>query len=144
MNEDIDIVTAWADIVIQRWESKITRLNIVETSELLKSFTSHVFTDAKGDPFKVMFTFLYYGIFPDMGVGKGVPYNMVASSNRKAKPWYSRQFTAEVHKLAILMAERYGEKALDAISLIQNKGFSKFEKNDDAWKASKYNQYGKN
>lgn len=138
-NEMLDMAVAWADITIQRWESKISKLNIIETSELLRSFTSHVELDAKGDPFKITFTFLYYGIFPDMGVGKGVTYEQVSDSNRRAKPWYSRQFTSEVHKLAALMAERYGERALDAINIIQNKGFQNIEKNDEAWKLSQYN-----
>lgn len=138
-NDDFNMAVAWADITIQRWESKIVKLNIVETSALLKSFTSHVSQDAKGNPEKIIFTFLYYGIFPDMGVGKGVSYGQVGDSNRKAKPWYSRQFTAEVHKLAELMAEKYGQKALDVINIIQNKGFQSMEKNDDAWKTSKYN-----
>lgn len=123
MSEDAKIVTAWAEIVIKRWVTKITRLKIVDTAELLRSFTSQVTNDAKGDPHKVAFTFLYYGIFSDMGVGRGVKYSEVGSSGRKAKPWYSKQFIAEVHKLAELMAERYGERALDAIQIIENKGY---------------------
>lgn len=139
MTDTFEIAVAWAEITIQRWESKITKLNIVETSELLRSFTSQVTMDAKGDPEKIIFTFLYYGIFPDMGVGKGVKYDQVGESNRRAKPWYSRQLTAEVHKLAYLMAERYGEKALNVINIIQNKGFTDISANDTAWQTSKYN-----
>lgn len=125
MNEDVKMVQGWAEIVIKRWVTKITRLKIIESSELLRSFTSQVTNDAKGDPYKVVFTFMYYGIFPDMGVGKGVKYSQVGTSRRTAKPWYSRQFMAEVHKLAELMAERYGERALEAIQIIENKGYKK-------------------
>lgn len=121
MNESLETVQAWADIVIKRWVTKITQLKVIETSELLRSFTSQVMLDAQGDPFKVTFTFLYYGIFADMGVGKGVPYALVPASNRIAKPWYSRQFTAEVHKLAEIMAQKYGERALEAIQIIENR-----------------------
>lgn len=121
MNENLEMVQAWADIVIKRWVTKITQLNVVESSELLRSFTSQVMLDAQGDPFKVTFTFLYYGIFSDMGVGKGVPYALVPTSNRRAKPWYSRQFTAEVHKLAEIMAQRYGDRALEAIQIIESR-----------------------
>lgn len=135
MNSDFDTAKAWADIVIQRWESKITQLNIVETTDLLRSFTSQVVVDSKGDPEKIIFTFLYYGIFPDMGVGKGVTYDMVPSSNRTPKPWYSKKLAAEVHRLAEIMAEKYGEKALDAINLFK----TKIDKNDEAWKSSSYN-----
>lgn len=135
MSSDFETAIAWADIVIQRWESKITQLNIVETSELLRSFTSQVVVDSKGDPEKIVFTFMYYGIFPDMGVGNGVPYSMVPHSNRTPKPWYSRRFAAEVHKLAAIMADKYGEKALEAINLIK----TQFNTNDAAWKVSSYN-----
>ena len=132
---DLEVATAWADIVIQRWETKISRLNIMETKELLRSFVSSVELDANGDPDKILFTFLYYGGFPDMGVGKGVKYDQVAGSNRRAKPWYSKQFASEVRKLAGIMAERYGDRALDAIKLIENR--SRF--NDAAWATSSYN-----
>ncbi len=134
----LEMLQAWAEIVIQRWTARISMFGVVETSELLRSFTSQVHTDANGDASKVVFTFLYYGIFPDMGVGKGVPYDKVSQSNRRAKPWYSKQFFNEVRKLGYLMAERYGEKAMEAISLIESKNFIRSESNDTAWKDSSY------
>lgn len=120
-----DILQQWAEIVIQRWLSKISRLNVIDTGELMRSFTSQVHSDANGDASKIVFTFLYYGIFPDMGVGKGTPYEKVGQSNRIPKAWFSRQFYNEVKKLGYIMAERYGEKAMEAISLIENKEFVK-------------------
>jgi hypothetical protein len=120
-----EILQQWAEIVIQRWLSKISRLDIIDSGELMRSFTSQVYVDASGDASKIVFTFLYYGIFPDMGVGKGVPYEKVGQSNRKAKPWYSKQFYTEVKKLGYIMAEKYGEKAMEAISLIESKEFVK-------------------
>lgn len=119
-----EMLQQWADIVIERWMAKISKLKIIETSELLRSFTSQVHMDANGDASKIVFTFLYYGIFPDMGVGKGVTYEKVSQSNRRAKPWYSQQFHKEVVKLGYIMAERYGEKAMEAISIIENKEFT--------------------
>lgn len=120
-----EILQEWAEIVIQRWISKISRLNVIDTGELMRSFTSQVYTDANGDASKIVFTFLYYGIFPDMGVGKGVPFEKVGQSNRVPKPWFSKQLYNEVKKLGYIMAERYGEKAMEAISLIENKEFVK-------------------
>lgn len=137
-NKSEDTVKAWADIVIQRFESRIVKLNVVETSELLKSFTSQVTLDAAGDPVKIVFTFLYYGIFPDMGVGKGVKYDQVSGSNRQPKPWYSKQLAAEVSKLGRIMAEKYGVRAQNAIRLIENRTSNEF--NDEAWKNSTYNK----
>ena len=134
----MEILKQWADIVIQRWISNVSKLKVIETSELMRSFTSQVHTDANGDASKIVFTFLYYGIFPDMGVGKGVTYDKVSQSNRRAKPWYSTQFFREVRKLGYIMAERYGEKAMEAISLIERKDFLAMEKNDSAWNSSSY------
>lgn len=122
--ETLQILKEWADIVIQRWISKISRLGIIETAALMRSFTAQVHTDAAGDASKIVFAFLYYGIFPDMGVGKGVKYDQVANSNRKAKPWFSAKFYSEVKILGHIMAERYGDRAIEAISIIENKGIS--------------------
>lgn len=119
-----DLLQKWADIVIERWIAKIATLKIVDTSELLRSLSSQVHMDANGDASKIVFTFLYYGIFPDIGVGRGVSYNEVSQSNRQAKPWFSKQFYKEVLKLGHIMADRYGEKAMEAISIIENKDFS--------------------
>lgn len=138
-NTTIEILKAWADIVIQRWISKISKLAVYETGELVRSFSSQVYADSQGDASKIVFAFLYYGLFPDMGVGKGVPYEMVSQSNRKVKPWYSKQLFNEVRKLGYIMAERYGERAMEAISLIENKNFFRRDTNDVAWKNSTYN-----
>ena len=67
-----EMAERWADIVIERWIRKIQSLNIGSTGELLKSLEAQVAVDAKGDPQKITFLYLYYGIFTDMGVGKNV------------------------------------------------------------------------
>lgn len=138
MNDRVNILIEWAEIVIQRWLSKISRLDVIDTGELMRSFTSQVITDAAGNADKIAFTFLYYGIFPDMGVGKGITSDRVGQSSRRPKPWYSRQFFNEVKKLGYIMAEKYGEKALEAISIIENKGALDIDKNDAAWYKSSY------
>lgn len=102
----------WAEIVIERWIRKIQVLDIGSTGELLKSLQSHVTLDAKGDPAKITFTYLYYGIFTDMGVGKDVKIGEAGrGNNRRKKPWYSSVFENEVATLGRLMAERYGYDA---------------------------------
>ena len=63
--------------------------------------------DSNGNPQKVTFLFLYYGKFPDMGVGRGVKLGD-PSGNRQRKPWYSSVFLKEVYALGRLLAEKYG------------------------------------
>ncbi len=125
MNDEIELselesMQQWADIVIERWEKRISRLKIHSTGALAKSFTSAVETDAQGNPQKVLFTFNYYGRFVDMGVGRGVPIAKVPESKRTPKPWYNRTFFIEVHKLAEIFADRYGRTAANAIKVLEN------------------------
>lgn len=105
-----EIAERWADIVIERWIRKIQALNIGNTGELLRSLQAHVAVDANGNPEKITFLYLYYGIFTDMGVGRNVKLGS-PKGNRKKKPWYSSVFLKEVNTLGRIMAERYGYDA---------------------------------
>lgn len=107
-NTNIGItVEEWARIVIERWENRITTLNIKQTGQLLKSFTHFINTQANGDPERITFAFEYYGKFVDMGVGKGTTINQVGSTNRKPKPWYSKIFWSQFEKLKEILVEKY-------------------------------------
>lgn len=109
----------WADIVIERWEKRIARLRIGHTGDLVRSFTSAVEADAKGDVGKITFTYLYYGMFVDMGVGRGTTYAQRGNSRRVAKPWYSSVVRREVWKLGELMIERYGVSVLKSLRMVE-------------------------
>lgn len=112
----LDTVRAWADIVIERWKKRMEELEVGDTGELLRSFEAQVTADSNGDPAKVTFTFLYYGRFPDMGVGRGITLADAPHPSRKVKPWYSKTFLAEVNKLGRMMAAKYGLEAALEIS----------------------------
>ena len=126
-----EMAERWADIVIERWIRKIQSLNIGSTGELLKSLEAQVAVDAKGDPQKITFLYLYYGIFTDMGVGKNVKLGS-EKGNRKMKPWYSSTFLKEVNALGRLMAERYGYEAA-SIPIKAFEGISSSSFNDAAY-----------
>ena len=51
-----------------------------------------------------------------MGVGNGVPYENVKSSNRKEKPWHSETYWRSVKVLTDKMAELYGQEFLGYIT----------------------------
>ena len=107
-----EMAERWADIVIERWIRKIQSLNIGSTGELAKSLQAHVAVDANGNPAKITFLYLYYGIFTDMGVGRSVKIGEAGIGNRRQKkPWYSSIFLKEVNTLGRLMADRYGYDA---------------------------------
>lgn len=126
-----EIAERWAEIVIERWIRKIQALNIGSTGELLKSLEAHVAVDAQGNPEKITFLYLYYGIFTDMGVGKNVKLGSV-KGNRKKKPWYSSVFLKEVNALGRIMAERYGYDAA-TLPLKAFEGMSSGKFNDLAY-----------
>lgn len=113
------IASRWAEIVIERWQKKIAKYKIGSTGALVRSFTSAVEADAKGDVQKITFTYLYYGMFVDMGVGRGTKYSQRGTSKRQIKPWYSSVVRREIYKLGELMIEKHGVKVLDSMRLME-------------------------
>ena len=110
--------------------------NVGDTGELLKSFEAHVTADSNGDPVKITFAFLYYGRFPDMGVGRGVTLSDTPAPSRQVKPWYSKTFMTEVVKLGRMIAEKYGIDAAMAVSAFSSSIYdtSSIVKNDAAYR----------
>lgn len=128
-----EMAERWAEIVIERWIRKIQALNIGSTGELLKSLQSEVTLSAQGNPAKITFTYLYYGIFTDMGVGRNVKLGAAGKgNNRQKKPWYSSVFQNQVAVLGRLMAERYGYDAA-TLPLRAFEGMGKMGRNDEAY-----------
>lgn len=113
------IASRWAEIVIERWQKKIAKHKIGSTGALVRSFTSAVEADAKGDVQKITFTYLYYGMFVDMGVGRGTKYSQRGTTKRQIKPWYSSVVRREIYKLGELMIEKHGVKVLDSMRLME-------------------------
>jgi len=111
-----DTLQAWADIVLERFQQKVIQLRIHSSGDLLKSLTSQLVSDSNGDIDKIVFGFLYYGRFADMGVGKGVKISEVGvGNNRKAKPWFAKVFFSQVSELGRILAEKTGKQAQIAI-----------------------------
>ena len=114
-----ETLEAWANIVIERWETKISALNVIDTGELLRSLDAHVTLDANGNGEKITFFYAYYGRFVELGVGKGIKAGM--ESSRVKKPWYTKVFFGQVNRLSEIMAEKYGEQAvMGIVELIKN------------------------
>ena len=108
--------------------------HIGDTGDLLRSLQAQVETDANGDPKKIVFLYLYYGRFVDMGVGGNITLDDVPdpSGHRIPKPWYSKVFIREVEKLGSMMAAKYGWDAAEAIQAFRETTFGT-RRNDEAW-----------
>ncbi len=129
-NTNLNItVDAWADIVIENWLDRITKLNIGYHFNLERELTVSIRQNPGGLPSVVEFSFPFYGKMVDMGVGKGVKLEDVRSGakdyssgegghRRRPKKWYSKIFYSEVKKLSVILAEKYGK--MGALAIVEN------------------------
>lgn len=116
---------AWADIVIKIWRQKMVRFAIgayknnqnSNGEHLFTSFERHIMNATGGDQQKIDFLFKKYGIFVDMGVGRGTPIGNLGDvkTKRKRKEWFSKVWYSEVMKLREYMAKQIGEAAANRI-----------------------------
>ena len=129
--ERIDLnatVSAWADIVVMNWREKIKQMGIFHSWTLYDSFDLYpikILTNASGNPSSVIFGFLVYGRFIDMGVGRGVKiadvkmlqverkhFNRHLQKNRRfPRKWFSSEFYRQRKQLERILEEKYGLKA---------------------------------
>jgi hypothetical protein len=112
-------IEKFADLVIEKWQTKIVVLGITDTRTLFNSFMATVTREANGDPKKITFVFEYYGKFLDMGVfGTGSRARQKRGTMRRIRekyPWYSSVFARQVRRLANLMARQYGYDSVTTV-----------------------------
>ena len=112
---------AWAKMMVDIWIEKANQYGI-HIGDFVESFMYDVRERSNGEIDKIVHAYNYYGRFTDMGVGNGVPYEKVKSSNRKEKPWHSETYWRSVKVLTDKMAELYGQEFLGYIT--DNFGYS--------------------
>lgn len=99
-----------AEIIAERLGNSIIQWDVQQTGALLDSLDWNVIEN------QIHFMYNYYGIFPDMGVGKGVSYGDIGSGKRKIKPWYNRYMHREIMRLTEIMAKNAGIRAVDVVA----------------------------
>lgn len=113
-----ETISAWADIVIEKWRAKITELKVFDQGYLYDSFLIDMVRNAGADIDKLEFSFKLYGIFVDMGVGReisrGNSGDLGFTPVRKPKEWFSKKYYGQVMKLRELLIEKYS-KSITAI-----------------------------
>ncbi|MDJ1500449.1 hypothetical protein [Xanthocytophaga agilis] len=120
---------AWAEITIKEWIQSLKTKRIGSSFRLMQSFHNHVSTAAGGDLHKIEFAYLLYGMFVDMGVGKGTGIEGVRENAterrlvgrmrgnaRKPKKWTGKVLTRETFRLMEIFAKKYGDRAIKTIS----------------------------
>ncbi len=107
-------VVDWAVMVIKIWIERMSSLGIANAQSHANSFQQFAVSSANGDMSKVEFLFEYILKFTDMGVGKGVSFNMrnAVHTSRKQKMWFSKTFLLEVKKLANILAANFAHNGV--------------------------------
>ncbi len=117
-------IEAWASIVLDIWQDRMMKYDVRSSGALWSSLKQHVITQSAGDTEKVDFFFNYYGVYVDMGAGRGFEKGNTgdAGNNRDGsrrrrvtKPWYSAAFYGQVKKLTEILQEKYGREVAERI-----------------------------
>jgi hypothetical protein len=117
INDKINIkgsIEFWQKYTIKDWKKNIQKMRIGHSGALVNSFLSNLVMKSGGNEYKINFSFLYYGKFVDMGVGKGVPMGR-KDTKRKPKKWYARALTYNINKLTLILRKNYGEQFADNV-----------------------------
>jgi hypothetical protein len=123
MYNEKEIVSKWADILIQRWRKNLRRRKVGKDGALNKSFAYSILSAPDGSVILAKLEFLFYGRFVDMGVGKGTTIDKVSRSQmadkvrgkRRPKKWYSGTLAGETRKLATILSTEIGGEGIQSI-----------------------------
>ena len=126
-NNTADLQTyskAWYDKMVEIWRDRIDAMNILDTGALRGSVAGNGFAmDEAGG--QMAFKFLQYGIFVDLGTGKGYKrgnggdleflgkdyrkqHNL--GKARKKRPWFSTSWYVSTKVIRDVYARLVGEK----------------------------------
>ena len=112
-----ELARNWTNITVLKLKSSLQTKKVGKTGKLLSSFLSSV-NVGSGEYIKILISYMYYGKFVDMGVGKGVDMATAlrgGSFKRKRKVWYSKTIGQEVSKLSFFMARKAGSQAANIL-----------------------------
>ena len=126
-NNTADLKTyskAWYDKMVEIWRDRIDAMNILDTGELRQSVAGANFAmdDAGG---QMAFQFLQYGIYVDLGTGKGYKRGNGGDLEflgkdyrkqhklgkaRKKRPWFSKSWYISTQVIKDVYARFVGDK----------------------------------
>lgn len=119
-----DSIRKWQEFTVKDWKASIAKARIGWSNDLVNSFKSSLKESGNGDIETIYFNFLFYGKFPDIGVGRGLPLAKRSSkkTKRKRKKWLNKPFYANLNAITNIMAKQYGSiAAANMVHSIENK-----------------------
>lgn len=118
------VVDDWAKYLNRDLGKVIAKKNIGVTHALVRSRKYHIKFNGSM-PERVVFEFLAYGKFTDMGVGRGQGIGDVKGNRqimiqtglhgRVAKKWYSKTITGEFNTLSNILMDQFGIRPMEIV-----------------------------
>ena len=105
-----------AEIIAENLGQSIIQRGVIDTQALLQSLDWKVI----GNTIHILYN--YYGMYPDMGVGRGVKIADVRdfSSKRKRKRWYAKTMFREVARLSEKVAKLTGLRGVEVVADVKS------------------------
>lgn len=127
-------VEAWNKTMLLIWKDRIEKLGVIDTKALLRSPVSlPIHTDGRFLEITLAQSFLEYGIWQDLGVGREVPIGNPGDIGhdkvRERRRWFSTAYYSSVMNLRDFLAESIGREfiglfaTLDADDLRHNTAY---------------------
>jgi hypothetical protein len=121
-------VEAWLDYTLSNLRERIRSMRVLDTGALLASVQGHLLNAAGSDVSRISIAYAVYGMFADMGVGRGMGAGIRKSNSdyarirdergqlyqhkRKARPWSSKEIGRQSVRLGVLLSEYYGQTTI--------------------------------
>lgn len=110
----------WLPIAVKEIRAKLKKLKVEDSGTLIRELKGSIREVTAGSVYKAEILYHYYGIFPDMGVGKGVTRDEVRlqkmlSGGRKRKPW-TREVAHQGYRFGEIMGRAMADYAVENIS----------------------------
>ena len=108
-------IEAWNKTMLDIWQERIYRLGVMHTGALWRSpLSMPVRADGRFLDVSLSQTFLEYGLWQDLGVGREVPHGnsgyIGREKKRQRRRWFSTKYYASVMNLRDFMAESLGSE----------------------------------
>lgn len=108
-------IEAWNKTMLDIWQERIYRLRVMRTGALWRSpISMPVRADGRFLDVSLSQSFIEYGLWQDLGVGREVPHgnsgDIGREKKRQRKKWFSTKYYSSVMNLRDFMAESLGDE----------------------------------
>lgn len=115
IDERKKFVEAWNKTMLDIWQERIFKLKVMDSGSLWRSpLELPVRADGRFYDITLSQTFLEYGLWQDLGVGREVPIgnggDIGRDKKRARRRWFSTKYYASVMALRDFMAESLGQE----------------------------------